>query len=463
MGGLSSGLEGLQALQGASAAEAAATPVSAPVSTPDLAAVSRAGLNTGLGDGSAGKYDALAERLPGSERAVVAQPAVRGIHLPARWGRAAAEPVDDAGAVGATDEAVSAAGGRAVGREPAAADGAGKSAAGTAGQRSALAAAVVLDQQARRLGNSGQGRGETPLGGLTGNRSISAIRSSAGDDMGGTSNTGSKTSTQTSNPWEPAVPALSGILGSVTQVNPDLTTTETNALDRLSANAQNAGQFAPQIGGLANTLLAGGGTDRAPIAQDAYNKYLSEQAATARGDYLDPTRIRGWAPRRAASPTRSSTASRTASRVPAAIRPAPARSGAGGTRSRDCIGAHLCQCLQHRARPADGCHHRHVRGGQSVGGALVRPRPDQAGQSAGRHRGGGCRDHGAEAPQLQALAVEAQRRGIPLQTMAQQMGIVLPAAQAFGTKSGTETSETTQGTNWGQLGVGAATAAAMFF
>ena len=34
----------------------------------------------------------------------------------------------------------------------------------------------------------------------------------------------------------------------------------------------------------------------------------------------------------------------------------------------------------------------------------------------------------------QMLAVEAQRRGIPLQTLAAQYGMVLPAAQAFATK-----------------------------
>jgi hypothetical protein len=38
---------------------------------------------------------------------------------------------------------------------------------------------------------------------------------------------------------------------------------------------------------------------------------------------------------------------------------------------------------------------------------------------------------------LQQLAVEAQRRGIPMSLLAQQMGLALPVAQAFGTTAGT--------------------------
>ena len=52
----------------------------------------------------------------------------------------------------------------------------------------------------------------------------------------------------------------------------------------------------------------------------------------------------------------------------------------------------------------------------------------------------------------QQLALEAQRRGIPLQTLAAQFGMVLPAAQAFSTTSGSSSgssSGTTTGTSSG--------------
>jgi hypothetical protein len=282
--------------------------------------------------------------------------------------------------------------------------------------------------------------------------------------MGGTTNEATKTSTQTSTPWAPAVPALSGILGNVTQINPDLTTTETTAFDQLAANAQNAGQYAPQIAGLANTLFAGGGPDRAPIAQDAYNKYLSDQAATARGDYLDPNK----------NPFFGATTSGITDQVVnnlsdrfASFGRDPAGAGSfGGVVGREVATAlaptYANAYNTERGRQMDAITGMYGAGSQLAGLLSGLDQTRLGNQQAGIAAADAAIT-AQNAPQMQALAVEAQRRGIPLQTMQQIMGLVLPAAQAFGTKSGTETSETTQGTNYGQLAVGAATAAAMFF
>src|SRR5499426_2063305 len=96
------------------------------------------------------------------------------------------------------------------------------------------------------------------------------------------------TSSQQTTPWAPAAPALGGILAKIGQINPDLTTTETNALDRLSANANAGNPFAPAIGGVANTLLSGGGPDRTGMVNDAYAQYRAALAPTASGAFLDP-------------------------------------------------------------------------------------------------------------------------------------------------------------------------------
>jgi hypothetical protein len=66
---------------------------------------------------------------------------------------------------------------------------------------------------------------------------------------------------------------------------------------------------------------------------------------------------------------------------------------------------------------------------------------------------------------LQQLAIEAQRRGIPLSTMAQQMGLVMPAAQAFGTTTGnTQGTQTMSGAQqFGTIAQGVGTVAAMMF
>ena len=54
----------------------------------------------------------------------------------------------------------------------------------------------------------------------------------------------------------------------------------------------------------------------------------------------------------------------------------------------------------------------------------------------------------------QQLAVEAQRRGIPLQTLAAQFGMVLPAAQAFSTTAGTSSGSSSGTTSGMSSGTG---------
>ena len=65
---------------------------------------------------------------------------------------------------------------------------------------------------------------------------------------------------------------------------------------------------------------------------------------------------------------------------------------------------------------------------------------------ANQQAGIGATDAATQAqqygPMLQ-LQTEAARRGIPLQALAQQMGIALPAASAFGTQTGNTTGQTT--------------------
>ena len=78
--------------------------------------------------------------------------------------------------------------------------------------------------------------------------------------MGGESKQ-TQTQNSTTNPWEPAQPALQGILGQLTSNlnNTGLTGAETGAINTLQQNAGNASQFAPQITDFAKNLLSGGG------------------------------------------------------------------------------------------------------------------------------------------------------------------------------------------------------------
>ena len=281
--------------------------------------------------------------------------------------------------------------------------------------------------------------------------------------MGGTTTEGTKTSTQTSTPWDPAAPALSGILGNVTQINPNLTTTETNALDRLSANASAGNPFAPAISGVANTLLGGGGPDRSGMANDAYQKYLGATNATAGGQFLDPN----------SNPFFGTTTNDITDKVVDRLKSTwagagrdPAGAGGFGGNVAGEVATALAPMYSNaynseRDRQMAAITGQFGAGSQMAGLLSGLDQTKLGNQQAGITAADAANTAQSWGP-MQELAIEAQRRGIPLQTLAQQMGLVLPAAQAFGSKSGTETSESTQGTNWGQLAVGAATAAAIF-
>ena len=91
--------------------------------------------------------------------------------------------------------------------------------------------------------------------------------------MGGTTQTQDRTTSQQTQPWAPAQPVLTGILGQLGNVNPNLTGAENSALSGLSANAGFLNQFTPQATGLANSLLAGGGPDRTGMINDVYAQY----------------------------------------------------------------------------------------------------------------------------------------------------------------------------------------------
>lgn len=281
--------------------------------------------------------------------------------------------------------------------------------------------------------------------------------------MSSTPSDTSKTSTSTATPYGPAQGLLNNLLTQTGNINPNLTGTETGALNTLSSNAAGGNQFAPQITGVANSLL-GGGPDRTGTVNDAYSRYLSATNPTASGDYLDPNK----------NPWFSQVTQNIGNDVQNRLSGLYAGSGrdpAGAGNFGQTLGRGIAEGTapvfanaynSERDRQMAAITGQYGAGGQTAG---LLSGLDQT-KLGNQVQGIGAAD-AANAAQnygpMQQLAVEAQRRGIPLQTLAQQMGIVGPAAQAFGSKSGTETSQTEQGTNWGQIGAGVGTAALMIF
>lgn len=247
------------------------------------------------------------------------------------------------------------------------------------------------------------------------------------------------TSSQQTTPWAPAAPALGGILAKIGQINPDLTTTETNALDRLSANANAGNPFAPAIGGVANTLLSGGGPDRTGMVNDAYAQYRAALAPTASGAFLDPN----------SNPFFGNTTSNIADSVISAARDQFAGagrdpSGAGsfaGTIGREVASALAPMYAQaydaERGRQLAAITGLYGAGAQTAGALSGLDQAKLGNMQAGITAADAANTAQNWGP-TQLLQIEAQRRGIPLETMAAQMGVVLPAAQAFGTTTGNQ-------------------------
>ena len=283
--------------------------------------------------------------------------------------------------------------------------------------------------------------------------------------MGGESSE-EKTQTQSSTPT-----IGGGLLGSVLakaqQINPDLTTTETNALDRLSANAAAGNPFAPAIGGVTNTLLAGGGPDRTGMINDAYAQYQKSLASMAAGDYLNPQSnpaLQGFL---------STISNDVTNRVNGMF------AGAG----RDLSGANqgaLARGITEGQAPVLVDAYNRARadqlaaqdklfaaGGQTAGLLSSLDQTRLNNQLAGITAADAANTATNWGP-MQELAIEAQRRGIPLQTLAAQFGLAMPAAQAFATKTGTDntTKEMSGAEQFQKIGSGAASfasAAAMMF
>lgn len=102
--------------------------------------------------------------------------------------------------------------------------------------------------------------------------------------MGGKSSQ-TQSSNSTTAPWEPAQPALKGILDQLNPLiqNAGLSGTAQGALNELTANAQQGNPFAGQINDFATNLLSGGGANaqagNVQTGLDAYRDQLTPYAS----------------------------------------------------------------------------------------------------------------------------------------------------------------------------------------
>jgi hypothetical protein len=246
-------------------------------------------------------------------------------------------------------------------------------------------------------------------------------------------------------PWAGNDALLRSLYAQLGGVASDVTPPENAALDRLGAIGAAGSPFAPAIGSVANTLLSGGGPDRSGLASDAYDRAVAQLNPTARGDYLDPNK----------NPFFNQTTQTIGNDVENRLKALYAGSG------RDPSGAggyayQLARGISEGTAPTFANVYQGERTNQlgaaknlydaGTGTAGLLSSLDQA-RLANMQAGIGAADAANAAqlwgPQLM-LQAEAARRGIPLQTLAQELGLVIPGAQAFGTRSGTTAQTGTQ-------------------
>ncbi len=246
-------------------------------------------------------------------------------------------------------------------------------------------------------------------------------------------------------PW--AGVDIAGLLRQLTGTPAAPSPAETGALNQITSFGSQGNPYAPQIGGVASTLLAGGGPDRTGLPQQAYDQYAGALQPTIAGDYLDPSRNPFFA--------------KTTETIGNDVQNRLAGLYAGG--GRDPAGAgdfgrQLARGISEGTAPIFSSIYENERGRQlgaagsrfgaagSTTGLLSGLDQNRLGNmQAGIGAAGAANEAQMWGPQA-ILQAEAQRRGIPMQILAQQLGMAFPAAQAFGTQAGT-----TAGSNAGTV------------
>ncbi len=258
--------------------------------------------------------------------------------------------------------------------------------------------------------------------------------------MGGSSSSQQQTSqTQSATPYWQAQQPLNSILSNIGGISTQPTGAENSALNNLMALGQQGNPFAGGITNVANQLLTGG-PDRTGIGLAGYNQFQDQMGATARGDYMDPNKNPFWG---AATSGVFDKAKEALDKSYAVSGTSPTASGSYGMRLgetvTDALAPYFMQQYNQERTNQLGAQNALYGASNTTSGLLSNLDAQRAGiQQAGigaAQEATGAQNWG----DMQVLAAEAQRRGIPLETMAQQMGIVLPAAQAFGTTTSTGT------------------------
>jgi hypothetical protein len=244
----------------------------------------------------------------------------------------------------------------------------------------------------------------------------------------------SQSQTQALAPWAGSANLLGDILSRLGGVPAGLTGAESGALDQLSGIAAAGNPYAPAIGAVATQLL-GGGPDRSASVNNAYQQYQQQLQPFVSGQYVDPASnpaLQGYL-----DTIRNDVGNQVNGMFAGAGRDLSGLNQQALARGIAQAEAPVLLDAYKDARNQQlGAINSLYGAGNTTGGLLSSLDQARLGNmQAGIGAADAANAAGMWGP-TQMLAIEAQRRGIPLQALAAQYGMVLPAAQAFGTRSG---------------------------
>lgn len=254
-------------------------------------------------------------------------------------------------------------------------------------------------------------------------------------------------------PWAPAQPFLQGVLGQLQTGlgKTGLTSNENNALDTITQNAQNFGQYAPAIQDYAKSLLGGGGANaQAGNIQSGYDRFVNQTNPLASNTDYNPYNTPGF----------KDAINTLTGDITQGI------NGQFAAAGRDFSGANqqaLSRGLTQGLAPVIAQqYNQNVANQQNAANALYGGSNTNAGllsglqqqylqnQGAGVGAAGAANDAANAGPNA-TLAAEAARRGIPVQALGLLANIGIPIAGLGSQSSGTSTTNY-QPSFWQTLG-----------
>jgi hypothetical protein len=261
--------------------------------------------------------------------------------------------------------------------------------------------------------------------------------------MGGKS-TSTTTQNSTTQPWSAAQPALQGILGQLSPMinNTGLTTAQAGALNSIEANAANGNPYAPAIGATTSNLLNGGGaTNEAGNINGYYDQYRQATQPLASNTDYNPYNTPGF--KNALDTTVADITNSTNGAFAAGGRDfSGANSMALGRGIMQGVAPTIAAQYNQNVQNQQGAADRLLQAGNTRSGLLTGlNQQGLTNQQAGVGLSGdalSANNYGAST----TLAAEAQRTGIPIQTLGLLANIGIPIA-GLGSQS-TGQSDTTK-------------------